>query len=244
MAIEFKLYRDYWDIGEYIYTKSKVVLEPGITVLVGCNGSGKSTFLAQLKHFCTDQKIFLKSYNNVTDGGSRSAQKAEFHGDFKFLSTLLQSSEGEGIYLNIGYFSTDLGSTINRIRTNDLREYEKNYNKEKMVIVLDAVDSGMSVDIIVEIKNFIKDVVIPEIQSVGMEAYIIISTNTYEFANGENCLDVQHMKYITFADYEDYKKFIFKTAKFKNNRTKVKKKEAPKTQSRDSRDKWKSPRRK
>jgi len=47
---------------------------------------------------------------------------------------------------------------------------------------------------------------------------IVISANEYELANGEQCFDVNLGKYLTFDDYESYKKFILKSRKLKDKR--------------------------
>ena len=40
----------------------------------------------------------------------------------------------------------------------------------------------------------------------------------YLGGGGEACYDIAHNKYITFKDYDNYKKFILKSRKFKNRR--------------------------
>ena len=52
----------------------------------------------------------------------------------------------------------------------------------------------------------------------GNEIYIVISANSYEMANREQCLDVYSGEYVTFKDYEEYKKFILETRERKEKR--------------------------
>ena len=40
------------------------------------------------------------------------------------------------------------------------------------------------------------------------DVYIIVAANTYELARNEKCFDVVNGKYISFKDYEEYRKFI------------------------------------
>ena len=54
----------------------------------------------------------------------------------------------------------------------------------------------------------------------GLETYIVIAANEYELARGENCFDVNKGVYLTFKDYEDYRKFIIKSRKRKDARIK------------------------
>lgn len=90
-------------------------------------------------------------------------------------------------------------------------------NKDMIFVFFDATDSGMSIDNIIDIKKFLKETVTEDCNSVGVSLFIIIATNAYEFANGEDCIDIQHMKHIRFNDYEEYKKFILSSAKFKED---------------------------
>ena len=42
---KFKLEKDYYEDGQNLYKKRTVTINPGITVLVGCNGIDKTTML-------------------------------------------------------------------------------------------------------------------------------------------------------------------------------------------------------
>ena len=220
MRKEFRVIRDYYDTGELLYTRSKLYLDSGITVLVGCNGAGKSTLIHQLKDQLAHDKIFTKSFDNLMDGGYNARESAGYRGDLTFLATSMSSSEGENILMNVGRFSSGIAGLVQRIRTNSLKDYEKSFKRDCIFIFLDATDSGMSINTVVEIKNFLKELVIPDCESVGLSPFVIIAANAYEFPNGEDCLDVQHMKHITFKDYEEYKQFVIKSAEYKENRDK------------------------
>ncbi len=222
--MKLKINRDYYDIGEYLYTRAEIDIESGINVLVGCNGAGKSTLIHQIKDYCEHNKIFCIDYDNLTNGGGNAKDSAAFHGDFELLGTLMTSSEGECIYTNIGTFAGKFGSLLRKISSRNFKEYEEGYQTDKVFIIFDAVDSGLSIDLVIEIKDFLKRLVIPDCERSGISPYIIISTNAYEFANGEECIDIQHMKRIKFKDYEQYKQFVIDSAIFKSNREKSRKK--------------------
>jgi hypothetical protein len=83
---------------------------------------------------------------------------------------------------------------------------------------MDAVDSGFSIDNIDDLKGVVKELIIPEAKNYKVEIYIIASANTYELARGEKCIDVRNAKYVTFKDYEDYRKFILRSYKAKFDR--------------------------
>ena len=82
---------------------------------------------------------------------------------------------------------------------------------------MDAIDS-LSINTIDELKRKLFDLALKDAKRLNKKLYIFISANDYEFANGEQCLDVYNNKYITFKDYEEYKKFILKTSEIKSKR--------------------------
>lgn len=85
-------------------------------------------------------------------------------------------------------------------------------------MLFDAVDSGYSIDNIVELKTDLFQTIIQDCKKRNIEVYIVISANSYEMASGEQCLDVWSGKYIIFENYEDYRRYILKTRARKNNR--------------------------
>ena len=142
---EFKITRDPHEEKEYLYKKSKITLEEGLTVLVGCNGAGKSTLLNTLNYQLKKQDIPVIMFDNLKDGGSTARSRAAFFDDFSFVASSLISSEGEYIKLNLGRFSGQLGFFC-------LNEHK---NDPEIWILLDAVDSGLSVDNVVELKELL-----------------------------------------------------------------------------------------
>lgn len=203
--MKFKITRDYYDINEKIFEKSYVDIEPGLTVLVGCNGAGKSTLLHQIKEKCTKDGILAISYDNCRDGGGHAVSKAGFFGDFDFLARQIQSSEGENISNNLAQFANKIGSTI-----------YKHPDADKIVVLMDAIDSGLSVDNIIELKEDFFKFILAE--NKDKEFYFIVSANEYELARGENCFDVVSCKYVEINNYEDYRNLIVETRKKKNKR--------------------------
>lgn len=210
MERKFKLIKDYYDDGD-IYNKSSITILDGLTVLVGCNGTGKSTLIQQIKDSLEKEKTPYISYDNLHDGGYNARSKAGFYGDFNFLASTLQSSEGENIMLNIGKFATSIGNFVKK---------QVDKKSTEIWILLDAFDSGFSIDNIIDVKRNLFDTILEDCKSKGITTYIVVAANSYELANGEQCFDVYRGKYIKFKDYEDYKKFILESGKLKYNRYK------------------------
>ena len=86
-------------------------------------------------------------------------------------------------------------------------------------ILLDAMDSGFSIDNVIEMKDLFQ-LVLNDAKQMGIELYIVISSNEYELVDGAECLDVTSGKYMQFKSYSEYKEFILETRKQKNKRFK------------------------
>lgn len=205
--MKFEIIRDYYKEKEYIYNKKNIEFEEGLTVLVGCNGSGKSTLLYQIKDLCEESNIPCYYFDNLTEGDSNAREKAVFYGDVDFLAKSLCSSEGENINLNITNCASKIGNFV-----------RKNKNSKKLFILMDAVDSGLSVDYVIELKEDLFKVILQDTLIKGIETYIIISANEYEMARNEKCFLVPNMKYKTFKDYDEYRDFIIESRNKKNKR--------------------------
>lgn len=215
MEYSFKLNNNWYGSKEdcgfktSLYHRINVTLKPGITVLVGCNGAGKTTFLKQLKRKLEKEKTPFLLYDNLKDGGSNAINKAGFFEDFSFIATAIQSSEGENINMNVGNFAREVGNYV----------YKKLKPTDKvMFLLVDAVDSGMSIDHIYDLKENFFRFVSEDLKKSGVDLYVVVSANSYEMAREENCLDVYNAKYVKFNDYEEYRKFILHSRGIKDKR--------------------------
>lgn len=201
---EFKIPTNPYDDKKSLYTRTTVKIDPGLTVLCGCNGSGKSTLLRLLKDkLSEDKSIKLLSFDNYHDGGAKWIEKQLWLGNSNAGLSAFSSSEGERISTSVSYFVSELGNMIRKERPKEIW------------VLLDAIGSGLSIDGIDEIKDFINFVrgEEPEIMF-----YFVVSTNEYEFAEGSDCIDVRTFRHLKFSTYDDYKKFILNSRKTKNKR--------------------------
>ena len=146
-------------------------------------------------------------------------------------ATAYCSSEGENISLNLNKLAGNLGEFIQtgRVVTKFSRladamsgRGKKEITSNERWILLDAMDSGYSIDDVIEMKEFF-DLVLEDGKKSGVEVYIVISSNGYELACQSDCFDVTAGKYIRFESYEEYKKFILKTREKKDKRYEKKK---------------------
>lgn len=209
MTHKFKIIKDYYDNGEKIYNKASVEIKDGLTVLCGCNGCGKTTLISQIRKALAKENIPFLHFDNLHDGGSNSRQLSLEMGDMGFLAQAIQSSEGENINMNIGKFAQKMGAFV-----------RKNQDAKEIFFLMDAIDSGLSIDNIIDAKKFLFNFVIEDCKSKGTSVYIVVSANEYELARGEQCLDTLNLKYVEFADYEAFRDYVIKTRKAKNKRYK------------------------
>ena len=223
--------RDPYEPKEYLYTKKEFEFKPGVTVLVGCNGCGKTTLLHQIKDYLKNKKVPVLSFDNLHDGGSNARSEAAAMNDFTFLATASFSSEGENIVMNVGRLAKNLrpfiqtGESQNRgdrlckafARAVWGDQKEPEVPNERWLL-LDAIDSGLSVDNIVDIKELLFKTIIEDSEAQGIKTFIIISANEFEMAREEQCMDVHTGKYRTFKGYESYRKFILKSREIKDKR--------------------------
>lgn len=235
MSRKIKLGKDPYDYGFDLYKKRSVTIKSGLTVLVGCNGSGKSTFLNCIKDTLKKEDILYMEFNNLRDGGYYAKGESLRMGDLSFLASQASGSEGENITLNIARFS---GNICEFIKTGTYRtdknmfvkifrraanekteeENEKEPSNERWFL-FDAIDSGLSIDNVIELKEYLFKQIFDN--SDGKEVYIVVSANEYEMANGEQCFDVMEGKYITFKNYDEYKQMILNSRTKKEERYKV-----------------------
>lgn len=226
---EIKTWRDPYDRGFSTCRARKIEIQPGITVLVGCNGSGKSTLIENIADVLRHDHIPTVHYNNLHDGGSNTVGNFYCDKEMSLMAAAWSSSEGEQISLNLAhlssklknfiqtgeYYKNKISRSLNKLFTDD--DKEKPVVPNERWILLDAVDSGFSIDNVIDLKNLLQ-LVIDDGTAAGMEMYIIIAANEYELVHEMNCMDATTGKYIRFAGYDDFKQFIINSRKKKDAR--------------------------
>ncbi|MEG1565364.1 MAG: AAA family ATPase [Bacilli bacterium] len=201
--MKIKIIRDPYDKRKYLYKSSFIDLSNGATVIIGHNGSGKTTLLRQIETYCKDNTIPFIKYDNYGDGGSAAKEHYGFTGDFASLAATSFHSEGEQIFYNFGKIVKKMGAFV-----------EQNKDLEKIFILLDALDSGLDIEGIEQIKS-IFNIIMSERE--GKETYILITANNYGLIHNMQCYDVVSGEHKLFTDFEDYKKFILKQYEEKRN---------------------------
>lgn len=207
MSRKFKIERDPYDEKDYIYKRSSITLNPGVTVLVGCNGAGKTTLLRTIRRQLDKEEVPFIEYDNLHDGGTNSKSAALFYGNINLAAGLMQSSEGEQISINIGTTASKIGKFV-----------RENRDKPELWILLDAIDSGLSIDNVREIKEGLFATILDD--NPNSDVYIIVSANEYEMCIGMNCFDVVNGKYINIKSYNSFAKAVLRSREYKDKRYK------------------------
>lgn len=231
MAIEknIETWRNPYDNGFSITRLKNITIKSGLTVLVGCNGAGKTTLIKNIAEQLKKENTPYYVFDNLSSGDKKSVSKMMYNNNIEKVALMLSSSEGENINNNIcdilekaRYFIETGDSDV--YETNELKKIFKNTNQDEKLItsnerwfLFDAIDSGYSIDNIIELKE-VFNLMISDSKKINRDLYIVVSANSYEMANNENCFDVMSGKYIRFKDYDEYKKFIIKSRKRKEKR--------------------------
>ena len=191
-----------------LYKRKDYVIKPGLTSLVGCNGSGKTTFLDDyLMPYLKKNNIACLDYNDRRTGGTGRMEKLLFDGKTEAFASMYVSSEGERIVCGLDPIFGSLKSFFNKNRGNPV------------FLVFDAIDSGMSIDEIIEIRELFLDLVFEEAKNVfGVDLYMVIAANNYEWCNDPRIhnVDITNGKEIEIKSYDDFKKAITATRDFKD----------------------------
>lgn len=88
-------------------------------------------------------------------------------------------------------------------------------NQKELFIFLDASDSGLSVDRVLELKDF-TTMVIDDAKRSHIDCYFVMSANEFELCKGE-CFSLPDMEYKHYDDYESWKDSIIASREYKRN---------------------------
>ncbi len=218
-----------YEKGDIIFLKGSVEIPEGLTVITGCNGSGKSTLLYDIEtNFKGNDDWYIVSYKDKEDGRGNSISSYLYMGDYRAIASVFSASEGEAVFRNyakkvyyeIGTFR-DVKIAGRNPEENALFRYKyiRMDKAKNLLVILDGIDSGVSLDMTIDIKNFLHTILedlhtrIPEVP-----VYILVSSNSWEFCEGERCLDARSLKFNEFSSYEEYRKYILDSRKKKEHR--------------------------
>lgn len=167
----------------------KIELNKKITVLLGKNGDGKTTMLRSI-----EQELKGSEFKVVNDDARDRGDNMSNMFDPEHIVSTRFSSEGETLVHTIGIMMGKVGAYIRK--------------GNKVILCLDKMDSGLSIDRIKEAADFLKETVVKDVE------LIIITANSYELASQfRDVADffwVKEKKFIELpSSYEEYIKLYF-----------------------------------
>ena len=209
------------------YTKRESIpvkynINPGITMLIGSNGSRKTTALSQIRSLFSTEDDLVKKWVTIEANNSVRNLYSSYLYDNVYEETFTKStwgatehidrvaktfenSEGQNMYDYLYYKINEIGQAVTKAIKN---------NKKGIFLLFDGLDSGLSLDVINTIRKSVLEFIIEtEKKRSNLEVYIICSANSYEFCNNYDCIDITNQKHITFTNYEDYEKYFVKEDK-------------------------------
>lgn len=176
-----------------------VELKPGYTALVGPNGAGKSTFLSQIRAQVEKLGFPCLKFDYDSEGRNMgvAAYEAEFGSGFGMLATAVTSSEGERITIQFGKTVRKIGEMV--------AAQDADPEHGPLFVLLDALDSGASIDRVVELRKLF-DLIISDARD---NVYLVVAGNDYELVSGNaDCVDPRTGEHVSFDDYESFRSFI------------------------------------
>ena len=173
------------------HPKFTVKFDRGLTTIIGKNGSGKTSMINELNAYLRKASIPVYHYDQLREGAT-IAERGIYSGNITTSATYLQSSEGEKVIVSYG-------NTLTPIK---LFLYEHR-DKEQVFLLCDGLDSGVSINIIKELREIFQ-----LLQNDFPNVVIVNTANNYEFAKECRCIVAASGEEITFSTYEDYERFI------------------------------------
>lgn len=175
------------------YKVKTIEINKGITVLTGPNGSGKTFACSQIEEYLKDNDKKFYSTDVYNEGKSISQRYLE-DGDMKSLAKYTVASEGQRVFDTfVDNHVTNIGEYIRLLIEDNIKEG---------YIIIDGIDSGVSIDLLMSIRAFF-DMVLSDCEEQGIEIYIIVTSNSYELIPHYDCIWIPTMEHYKRGDEAD-----------------------------------------
>lgn len=221
--------RDPYYHDDYMFEKGTLTLTQKVNIFVGPNGYGKTTLLRMMKQALEKQGAFSFSNNAY----SRSVSKA-FRNVLSSDSTVDDEDKATLGFISYDSHADDHTNTMSSTLANkDLVQFslrgessegqnnlysmmdlfnnakavaKEHQNLEQLIIFVDGIDSGLSVDMIDLIIRTL-DVKMKQVEdkNPNLEVAMIFTTNNYEMVRGLEAIDPITFEPIQYENYEDFR---------------------------------------
>lgn len=220
--------RDPYYDEDYLFDKDTLTLSDKVTVFVGPNGYGKTTLTKAIKEGLKQQGAFafdnsayrrgldrgfrhaftpestdtedtatigFMAYDSHADDHSNAISSALTHQNLMLFALRKESSEGENNLYSLSELFNNAGAVA--------KEYP---NLEQLVLFVDGIDSGLSVDMLDLIVRTL-DIKIQQVESLNpnLEVAIVFTTNNYEMTRSLPTFDPTTFEPVSYDNYEDFR---------------------------------------
>lgn len=203
-----------WDLFE----TNTVTITDNVTIFAGPNGYGKSSLLSMMKEALKQQgykefemmsknpfEFLLENDKPVTKGFLAYDAKYDSYDDIfgrqlwlqnvELASTMMSASEGQNKLIT-------MGKLFDQVK--DIKEKPENKDLEQIILFVDGIDSGLSVDMIQFIMTTLP-LKLQQVESLGVECIIIFTTNNYEMCRNRIVIDPITFKETKYESYEEFR---------------------------------------
>lgn len=177
-------------IGECYGKSNNIIINKGITILMGNNGCGKSYACQQIRDYLRENNKEVYYTDVYTEGKNITRNYLE-EGNTKAVAKYTFASEGQRVYDTfVDNHVTKLGSFVKKLIGN---------NKKEGFIIIDGVDSGVSIDMILNLKDLFKMIEKDCIDN-NIDIYIILTSNSFELCKYYDCIWIPTMEHYKYGD--------------------------------------------
>ena len=226
--------RDPYYEEEYLFENDHLTLTDQVTVFVGPNGYGKTTLVNMLKealerdgavsfsnnpHTRSIARAFelvkadesaknrasigFISYDSHADDHTNSISASLVNNNMRQLLLRRESSEGENNLISLG----DLFDNAQAVA-------KEHPDLEHLIIFVDGIDSGLSVDKIdFIVRNLDLKIKQVESQNPDLNVALVFTANHYEMVRNLPTIDPITFETINYSDYEEFRSDMIKKAK-------------------------------
>lgn len=218
--------RDPYGKDEFLFEKDELTLTHKITVLAGPNGYGKTSLITMLKESLEKAEAFsfennaysrslfqsltspheasigFISYDSHNDDYGNAISSALLNQNPHQVTLRKESSEGENNLISLG------------LLFNEAQDIVKGHpNLKQLIIFIDGIDSGLSVDKI----NFIIKTLPIKIEQIetlrpDVEVALVFTANNYELVRNLPTIDPVTFEKIDYQDYDEFRSDMLQKA--------------------------------
>lgn len=168
------------------YKKNNVIeINKGVTVLTGPNGCGKTYACKQIRDYLDENDMDYYDID-VYDSGRTISQHYLESGDMNALAKHTVASEGQRVFDTL--IDNHAGALGNFVRLLCDKGAKEGY------VIVDGADSGVSIDLIMSIRELFK-LILEDCEQSGIDIYIILTANNFELCRYYDCIWIPTMEH-------------------------------------------------